>query len=439
MLLLSVFCVIGMTMASVANVNLQQCENCRNIMDARLAAESGLAFMLDVLEQIRLPGTTTGETFCGNLRNALAAKLEGTANLQGGYVTNTGTSVFVPDIQVGGMKFCSYFTWLGQNSCRMQVKGISGSVTRNLTLDFSLEARKAAAFDYGLASRGQITISGNAKILGVNNPTEANIISTTALNQDAICVGGNSEVSGDLFTARENAGVVISGNPQIAGSTNPAVIAEHVHEGAAQPDFPEIDVTPIAALATYTLQPNDSTNKGVLNNVRIPAGMNPRFNSDIVLNGVVYIESPNVVQFEGKCTVNGILVTQKSSEAISVCQLKFDGHVEANGVEALPNTPEFASAKQQTGTFILAPGFGVTFGGNVTAVGGSIAADQLIFSGTAEGTIAGAVIGLADFPTNVGGNVEIHVDRTNAPASPAGFVKPFVLKSDADSYSEVLQ
>ena len=438
LLLLAIFSTLAVAFASTTDIGLRKSENCRHADKARLAAESGLDFMFNVLESVRLPGSTTEETFCVNLRKALADRLEGTPNLAGGNITNTGNSVLVPDIQVEGKSFCYWFNQLGPDRCQMKVRGSFGGVTRYLSMDLMLVSKPAAVFDYGLASRGQISIFGNARVLGVNDPTEASIISVTKSHLDALCLDGHAEVRGDLYAAGTDTYVSISGSPTVAGTQDLAEIAKHVHNNVEEPDFPEIDTAPIAALATSTLQPSDPTNKNVYNNLRIPAGTNPNFTSDVVLNGVVYIEAPNDVKFEGKCTINGIVVTEESGEPISTCQLRFAGHVEAGGVEALPETSEFADVKEQTGTFILAPGFGVTFAGNFSAINGSIAADQLTFTGTAEGTVKGSVVGLKDLPTSIGGNVDIFVDRSDTENDAAGFVKSFALDPVQGSYEELM-
>ena len=151
---------------------------------------------------------------------------------------------------------------------------------------------------------------------------------------------------------------------------------------------------------------------------------------------MVYVEAPNVVRFEGGAELNGFIVTQDTGQTIGNCQIHFAGHVEAHGVEALPDTSQFAAVKQQTGTFIVAPGFGVTFAGSFSAINGSIAADQLTFTGTAEGVIKGSVIGLEDIPTVIGGNVDIYVDRENANPDPAGFVKSLAFSPVPGSYAE---
>ncbi|MHC4981944.1 MAG: hypothetical protein ACYTF6_02105 [Planctomycetota bacterium] len=438
LLLLTLLFTLAIGMATTADLSLQKGENCRKAAEARMAAESGLAFMLQVLEDVRLPGSTTSENFYENLQAVLAARLDNTANFAGETVLNTGASVFVPDCTVDGKSFCSWFTQLTENTCQLKVRGSYGGIGRHLTVELSLQPELPAAFDYGLACRGPISISGNARILGVNDSLEASVLTCTQ-QLDALQLSGNTQVSGDLYVVGSDSYVTVSENAEVAGHTDPVQIAEHVHQGVDSPDFPQIDVSPIAALATYTLQPTDPNNQSVLNNVRIPAGMNPTFASDITINGVIYVEAPNVVSFESKCTLNGIVVTQDNTEPIDNCRLWFGGNVEAFGVDALPDTPEFAAVKEQRGTFIAAPGFSVTFSGNFSAINGSIAADQLTFSGTAEGVVNGSVIALKDLPTTISGTVDIYVDRQSVEQDPAGFIKSIALVVIPDSYVEATE
>ena len=131
-----------------------------------------------------------------------------------------------------------------------------------------------------------------------------------------------------------------------------------------------------------------------------------------------------------------MVVTEPSTQPLSACTLRFAGNVEAYGVETLPATSQFAAIRAQTGTFVLAPGFDVTFAGNFSAINGTIAADKLTFTGSATGTVKGAVIGLSPQPTSVGGNVDILVDRQNAAPHPAGFVQTFTLAPQSSTYRE---
>jgi len=295
------------------------------------------------------------------------------------------------------------------------------------------------AFDYGIAGKGPISIGGNAEIRGQNQLTEASVISVT--EQDvAVSVEGNSILDGDISSVGADTSVVISGSPTIAGSQDPAVIAQHVHFGVDAPIFPTVDTSIFKPLATTVIDAGtDTSQKGtVFDNPIIRAGVNPTFASDVVLNGVVYIEAPNIVNFAGKVTLNGLVATDDTELGIQSCKISFAGQVDAFGVSALPDDPQFVPVKELIGTFIAAPGFDVSFAGQFTTINGTIAADMLTFSGQAEGTVQGSVIGLADHPVSIHGTVSIYIDQSSSSDDDAGFLMPVLLDVDAGTYQEVV-
>ena len=201
--------------------------------------------------------------------------------------------------------------------------------------------------------------------------------------------------------------------------------------------MPEANVAPLTALAINLVDSTtDFTGTNTFSNITIAPNTDPVFAAGTTINGVVYVQAPNKVKFAGHATINGVIVTEDSDAGVDNCSLEFVGTVDATGVDALPDTPEFAAVKQQTGTFLLAPGFQVTFGGNFETINGTIAADQFTFSGNAEGVIKGAVIGLADLPATLEGSVEINVDRSDMDENPAGFIKSLSPEADYSSYSE---
>jgi hypothetical protein len=435
LVLLAVFASLALVWVTAAGLSLRASSNYGDAAQARLAAEGGAAFILHELSALRLPGSTTASTFPANLCAKLGTAMNGTANLASQTVAVNGALVTVPQIVLPYGQFASDLSWADPNRVRLTVTGRCGDACQRVRIFLDLVPRLPTAFDYGLASQGQITISGSAQIVGVNDPSEASVLSATA-STTAITLSGSATVSGDIHTTGNPSTIVISGSPSVGGSTDPNVIAQHVHFDVAQPTFPEVDIAPIAALATNTLS-SSTPSASSYSNIRIAANTNPTFGGSVVLNGVVYVEAPNVVTFAGHTTINGLIVTQDANLPISSCRLSFSGSAEAYGVEALPDTPEFAAVKQQTGTFILAPGFAVTFSGNFGAVNGSIAADQLTFSGTAEGVVRGSVLGLSDLPTTVSGHVEICVDHAAADPHPAGFVLSYALVPIASTYTEL--
>jgi hypothetical protein len=192
-------------------------------------------------------------------------------------------------------------------------------------------------------------------------------------------------------------------------------------------------------MATTVVDANTDLSGGVFSNIRIAAGTNPDFTSDTVINGIIYVESPNTVTFHGQCTINGMIVTQPvAGQPIEDCQIDFRGGTSMPGVGVLADTAEFAAIKQMVGTSILAPGFGVVFRGNSSAINGTIAADELSFRGTSDvlGEITGIIMGLKDSPLTMQGNTTVRIKRPPADLMPAGFKYTWSLRFDMESYTE---
>jgi hypothetical protein len=440
LVLLVLLCVLSVGLAMTTDLNMRKSENTQRAQAAQLQAESGQEYMVKNLKTLRIPGNTTESNFNENIAASLNTRIYPAVFIPGNIVTYTSAEIIVPRIRLGEGTFNSTLARLNNGRCRLTTQGTVDGISRTVSIDFELAIRRPAVFDYGLASKGQIIIQGNAEIIGVNSPSEASVLSATTSETNAILVDGNTTISGDLYAAGQDSVVLVSGNPTIAGSKDPNVFGDHIHFGVQVPDFPEMDTASLAPLATNVIDSSTNTSSKdlVFNNVRILAGTNPTFNSDVALNGIIYVEAPNIVRFEGKATITGMIVTEDNSLPLSQCQLKFAGSVKATSVDALPDTQEFQAVKQETGTFIAAPGFGVTFAGNFSAINGCIAADQLTFTGTAEGTVKGSVIGLTDNPTTIGGTVGIYVDRTEADQDPTGFVNSLGFTPIAGTYREGL-
>ncbi|MBS3735012.1 MAG: hypothetical protein KGY99_08795 [Phycisphaerae bacterium] len=438
--LLVVFVTLGAAMFAVSDMGLLVSENLNDRAEARLAAESGLAFMVSSLHKIRLPLSTDADNFPANLSDCLGDLLDGTANLDGQTVAATADGAAVPTIALNdGRAFTAQIAWVDATCCHMTIEGTAGNATHAVSIDLAMEARNPLVFDYGLASRGELLIGGSVEVAGVDWPGEAHVFSADTSAQYPITVeGSGAYVSGDLYVTQGDGAISIGGQPTIGGTSDPAEIADHLHYDAHPPDFPELDTAPLEALATTVVDAStDTSQQGqTYNNIRIAAGTNPTFANDTLVNGIVYVEAPNVVSFEGSCTLNGMVVTENNDLPLEDCRLRFAGTATVSGVEALPDTAEFADVRQHTGTFLLAPGFEAVFEGNLQTINGAIAADRLAFGGNASGRINGSVVGLADLPSEIKGSVSIRIDRTTSEADHAGFQKSIALEPVADTYCE---
>lgn len=447
LLFLVVLTSVALGMVSRVSVNLVQSENYADSLQAQNATESGLRFMMLFLRDVELPSGTTLSTLPTNLTDELNRLMEGTANLAGYTVTNDGLVVHVPSIPLQNAAFqCDLKAESGpegQLRCRLIVTGTYKEAVTKASVAFDATVQRGAVFDYGIASRGQIFISGSAIVDGINENSEGSILSASNYPV-AIDAGGSATIDGDLYvTGDESSSVhLYGGGLSVNGETDiDTILNEHVHLDVPDPVFPDVDVSPFKALTTTIIDSSTdlSGSVHVFNNPLIKAGTNPIFPNSTTINGVMYIEMPNQVKFSAGTYINGIIVTDDATDTdIANNQIVFTGHVTAPGVEALPDTPDFFAVKQLTGTVLLAPGFGVTFKGTTNTINGTIAADQLSFLGNSEitGSLSGSIIGLRDLAMTLQGNATIRLNRPPDGMLPAGFKHPLRLDLVASTYSE---
>jgi len=435
--MLVVFCTLAVGLVATTDSAMRQSANARHTMDARLAAESGMGYLLREFAEIRLPTSTTEQTFVQELHAYLSEALDGTPNLGGQVVSCDACGVYVPSIEAGqGKTFSAHVSPLAYDgTCRLWVTGRAGQVTRTVAMDLMLSPRPAAIFGFGVASRGPIALWGHAEILGVNEPDEASVLSTYMAGT-AIDVHGHVTVDGDAsLTADIDAFELKGQNNSIGGASDPdEILDHHVHADVDEPEFPEVDPSIFEPFATEEIS-DKKANKATYTNIRIKANSDTQFGNDCVINGVVFIEAPNDITFKSDCVINGVIATEEGT-GDSSCQITFKSKVTSNPVETLPDTPEFHDLRQLTGTFLLAPGFGVNFKGQGSSVNGCVAADKIDMWGHSSLTAKGYVINLSARELTMHGNCDIRIDQEGADDTPAGFSCPIGLALIPDTYRE---
>ncbi len=294
-------------------------------------------------------------------------------------------------------------------------------------------------FDYGIASRGRIIMTGNARVLGVNDPHEADILSATYSTPEAVRLTGNPTIDGDVSTCSPFSYVSITGNPDIGGHTDWDVIQDHIHTGIGDVAFPEIDPTVFEPFATNLVDSSTNTNGNrTFENIRIAAGTNPTFSGNTTIRGVVFIEAPNEVRFTGNLDFTGVIVTEDAGEdAYDDNTIRFTGNMTSAGVEDLPDTPQFADLREMPGSMLLAPGFGVHFTGNFGTVNGALAADQFMMTGNSGGIVRGPIICYSDSDFTLTGNAHFSIDRSHYESEPPGFAQSSTMAPAPDTYREL--
>lgn len=455
MAFLTVFASLAVTFLSVTSLNLQQANNLAHIHEAQLQAESGLAFLCYRLGGMTVPPETTGRDLMLAVATQLRQTLDGSSNLAGGGLVhdpngpedpndlnsyNDPNTVTIPSIVTAPDKsFHAVLTLKSDTTLHLTVTGVSGFVSRSVGIDLSVPDPWAFFGQYGIASRGQVAMTGNARVRGANDPSEANVLSATYSPGAAVDLCGNCCIEGDVAISNPGGYVDLAGNVSVGGEDLwSGGIDDHIHTGVGNVEFPEVDPSVFEPLA---INPVDAATPSggdlTFENIRILANTNKTFSGNITLKGVIFIEQPNDIHFSGNVTITGVIVTQDAGEdGYESNKIKFSGNTTVQDVSQLDG-PQFEQLKQMPGAFLLAPGFGVEFTGNFGTVAGWMAADTFKWTGNAGGTVKGGIISYADTEFKLTGNSCLTFDRSGCSNKPAGFAPmPSVLQVQPSSYVE---
>src|SRR5207244_5726334 len=112
-----------------------------------------------------------------------------------------------------------------------------------------------------------------------------------------------------------------------------------------------------------------------------------------------------------------------SSMDIDANTIDFAGSVSVTGVDSLPTSDPTnfpASLRALTGSFLLAPGYTVSFGGGFGTVNGSIVGSKISYAGNADGTVKGSVINMKDSAVSIAGTSDIIIESQGTSNYPAG-------------------
>lgn len=403
---------------------------------AYVAAESGLGWARTALPAVILPPVPAepAETLQA-VADALNATL-GAGDFGGAQATVDGATLTCPSVVLGMPGGEATFTMriasVGDEVYRLESMGTAGDSRATVAMEFEAEPDVRLITDFGLASRSRIVLQGNARVDGANAPSEGSLLSTNQIYMDPVSIIGSVYVSGNVAITNPDGNVKLKGNSEVGGD---------IMIGVSDPPFPTLDPSIFEPYATNTLDPSISTYSSdmVLSNVRIPAGTNPTFSAGVQINGVVYVESPNVVKFAGHTSVTGVIVAEEPVGTLDVVSnsITFTGDTSSQGVEALPDTAEYAGLRDKTGTFLLTPGYAVEFQGSFTSINGSIAASKVCFTGDATGTVSGSVLNYHDTDMEILGSSHITIDHSNVDDGPAGMNFPRRMVPCAGTYNEI--
>ncbi len=437
LMFIAMFSALAVALGTISGSNVQLADNFRKADTTRCSAESGLEVMRYWMSKVVLTGAP--EERFNELEAILRSQLP--ANLAD-RLTRDGSTMRITDVPLlssAGQSFTAVLTLIDVNDIQLDITGRYGSLARKVGSGFILAYRADNVFDFGIATKGPLNLTGNVEFDGYTIAVACNAY-IDCDTQPALSVIGNCDIGGEVSLRNSNPDLFLRGNYTIGGEGDPAALT-HIHKGVPPSEFPPMNPTPFFTYATgaygHTLSAEDPTSGASYDNLHIPPGRNPSFSGTTTLQGVVFIETPNVVTFSGNVTIRGIIVTNGSSTDNSGDnQINFTGNVTSHPIDELRHEAKFEGLHSQTGTFLLAPGFKASFGGNFGTVAGAIAANGLCFYGNAGGIVDGSVINYSDAPLEMTGNSDLRIDRTTTEKLPAGFMSRTVLQYDPSSYSE---
>jgi hypothetical protein len=372
------------------------------------AAESGMDFMRYQLFQTAIAPNTTLVNILPEIQKDLATQLNGTPNMKTMTVgiDLAATEINIPSektqyitLAADGSKFRAVITRPVATERKICVKVIGcyandtlGNADRAaVQLIYDPSERPTQFFDNGMASKGTVTIDTKNTIDG-DPDSLAGIVSLSTTNPPVNMVSGS--ISGDI-TVMNGLNPSIAAGVSVGGSSIQAdILANHVDhiDPAYVPEFPVPDTSIFKPYATNIYV----AGKPSYENVIIPANLNPTISGPVTFRGVIYIQSPNKVTFNGQVTIQGIVVTDNSGVGTLLTNtITFTGSGNStSGLETLPDLPQFHELRQMGGSFLIAPGYDVKFTGNYNSICGNIVGDRVNIQGSADLAISGSVVAL---------------------------------------------
>ncbi|MBL7107674.1 MAG: hypothetical protein ISS77_08740 [Phycisphaerae bacterium] len=437
-----VFSALAVSITSLSGTSLQISNNQKKASSALDSAHSGFEILRYYLNNVGFSGAVDEtERFA-----AIASNIEDQINSSAAYNMNfsydsVNKIITFTDVTLNSQQnqnFTAVLSEVDSETVCLSIEGCCGEFSKNVEVNFVIAPIGNRVFDYGVATVGPLQMSGQAEIEGVNLAIEASVyILGDSVDSDSFSITNKASVAGEVSIANPYATYSVGTQSSVGGATGEDA-SDMVHIGVGYTDFPVPDPDFFRQFATGEVidSTSDWDNYSVLNNVVIAAGTNPTFASNVTINGVLFIETPNTVHFAGQSVVNAIVVGDGDiDDESSSSNISFSGQVICNDVGVLEGS-EFDDIKQNTGTFIMAPGFSLDFSGQENQMHGAIAASGISFSGQAGGTVNGTLINYSQDPMYMAGQSTLMFNRSGIETNPSGFRSDYILEYMPGSYAE---
>ncbi len=439
LIFVTVFSALSISLFSMSSGNVIAANNFHEANQARASAESGLETVRFYAEQVTIPSNTSEsqryDVFIETLHDYMHDNnIRHWFDNDDSYnkVLHIGVSNWPIELDASSNR--TFYSQIseGTDCIIIRVTGTADSLERTIVAGFTYGTRPDTVFDFGVATKGPLELDGGT-LTSSTVKSESDVYIESLNDPKALGVlKKKSEISGVAKIVNENADITagdIKGS--IGGLSGDEAIAESIEIGVAPTEFPYPDSS---HFEQYVTGGNYSSGK-TLENMRIVANSDLKFTGNTVINGILYIESPNNIEFGGNVTVNGMIVCEGDwNDNSATNSLAFTGSVDSMG---LPEGSQYDGLRNETGTFVMAPGFELSFWGSFGTIGGAIAGNGIKFGGNAGGIVEGSVINYSDEKMTVVGSSDIVFNRSGITEIPAGFVQELVVHYNPEAYQEV--
>jgi len=255
LIFITIFSTLAVAMFTMSSNNTIVASNLHTVNKARSAAESGLEVLRYYIEQITIPSSVSENDRFSTMANQLI------------YLTNVGSNNLPiyydhnpadPHIHIGysnspvtlsqtdGQSFYARITPDGTNGLIVSITGESGEIDRNIISGFTYGTQPHSVFDYGIATRGPLLMSGQTSVADVDvadgelQVKSDVFIDTDITLGDSFSIDNKASVAGDVHIVDENANYSIGTKSSIGGETG-GDAEDHVFVGADPVDFPYPD------------------------------------------------------------------------------------------------------------------------------------------------------------------------------------------------------
>jgi hypothetical protein len=393
MIFLVLFATLAVGFYASTNQTAVVATNEKNGTISLTAAESGMDFIRYQLALIKVPPTTPPDQYFSYVADHLEAALEGSGNLGAQSVAVSSSSVTIPanpnayiKADNNGADFRATLEKVGTN-IRVKTTGRyinAVASNRAVQMDYQPTEVPTNIFGFAVASPGRVVMQkGSVTSTGGAAASIASILSAKT-STPAINISGGT-IGGDLNITAPGLATVTGGS--VGGTTILAqILNQHTHV-VQQPEFPYVDTTYFKQFAVNTY-----SDGSLLKNMRIPAGTNPKFTGGATIQGILYVESPNTVEFRGNVDLQGFIVFEnKNSSAVNVIDMR--GNFSQT---PLPAGAEFDALRGIAGISMLAPAAKIVISGSVDSfLSGNVIVGGFNNGGSADWTIdKGSIIAM---------------------------------------------